>query len=361
MNNIIFIKTNINNFNINIKINLVEGINCLFGPSGSGKTSIINCIAGLRKPKEGKIIINNKTLINTYENLFIPIHRRKIGYVFQESRLFPHLNVRQNLLYGFKLNKKLEKYFNFTDVSNILGLENLLKRFPRNLSGGEKQRVAIGRALLSQPELLLMDEPLASLDQEKRNELMSYIAKINEIIKIPAIYVSHSIQETFVLGNRIHFIKDGKMVYSGNRNNSLSYYNKNDNTFYENSYLKGEVNKVDLEQGLTEIKFEKEKLIVFSKALVVSQKVIVKIKSTDIIISKSVPNDISSLNYIKTEVEDIIDQKGLICLYLRFEKNTFKAHITKKSFIKLNITKGISCFAIIKALNINDVIDINLV
>ncbi|MAJ24101.1 MAG: molybdenum ABC transporter ATP-binding protein [Rickettsiales bacterium] len=360
MKNIILIQTKINKFTLDVKINLVDGINCLFGPSGSGKTSIINCIAGLKKAEKSKIIINNKILSNTDEGIFLPVSERKIGYIFQESRLFPHMNVKQNLLYGLKLNKKRVLNFKQKEIIEMLDLKKLIKRFPENLSGGEKQRVAIGRALLSQPDILLMDEPLASLDQERKNELITYIIKINDILNIPAIYVSHSITETFVLGNNIHFIEDGRLVYSGDRNNSLTFYNKSDNAIFKNSYLKGEVEKIDNKQGLTEIKFGKEKLIVFSKALNLKQKVMVKIKSTDIIISKVIPSQISSLNYIKTEVEEIIDQKGLVCLVLKFDKNSFKAHLTKKSFIKLKIKKGIKCFAIIKALNINDVIDVSL-
>ena len=243
----------------------------------------------------------------------------------------------------------------------MLSLKHLLNRYPYNLSGGEKQRVAIGRALLSQPDLLLMDEPLASLDQEKRDELIRYIIEISNILKIPAIYVSHSISETFMLADRVHFIRNGALVYSGNKDNALNYYNKNNDSIFKDSYIKGKVIDVDSSDGLTKIKLGKETITVFSSTLDLGQKVIVKIRSTDIIISLAVPDKISSLNYIQTRIDDVIYQKGLICLILNFEKNIIKAHLTKKSFTKLNIKKGTKCFAIIKALNINDVININLV
>ena len=361
MKNIIFIKTKIGNFSIDVELNLVEGINCLFGPSGAGKTSIINCVAGLNKPENSKIIINNTTLVDTKNNIFVPIHKRQIGYIFQESRLFPHLNVKQNLNYGYNLNYKKNQKFSFNEIMKLLSLSDLLKRYPNSLSGGEKQRVAIGRALLSQPDLLLMDEPLVSLDQVRKDELVSYIAKINEILNIPAIYVSHSISETFILGNKIHFLKSGKLIFAGNRDNSLSFYNKSYNYDFGDSYIKGKVIKVDKSEGLTEINFGKDNLLVFSKALNLGQMVIVKIKSTDIIISKIIPDQISSLNYLNTIVEKILHQNGLICLILKFNQNILKAHLTKKSFNKLNIKEGINCFAIIKALNINDVISISLV
>ena len=208
-----------------------------FGPSGAGKTSIINCIAGINKAKESKIIINNKTLEDTNKNVLVPIHKRNIGYVFQDSRLFPHLSIKNNLLFGLRLNYK-NKNFYYDEIINLLGLKHLLNRFPYNLSGGEKQRVAIGRALLCQPYLLLMDEPLASLDQDKKDELIPYIVKINEILNIPAIYVSHSISETFMLGSSIHFIKNGTLIYSGNRDKAINFYNKNDNFIFKIPILK---------------------------------------------------------------------------------------------------------------------------
>ncbi len=361
MENIILIKTKISNFAIDVNINLNQGINCFFGPSGSGKTSIINCIAGINKAKESKIIINNKTLEDTNKNILVPIHKRNIGYVFQDSRLFPHLSIKNNLLFGLKLNYKKKKNFYYDEIINLLSLGHLLHRFPYNLSGGEKQRVAIGRALLCQPNLLLMDEPLASLDQEKKDELIQYIVKINEILNIPAIYVSHSISETFMLGSSIHFIKNGTLVFSGIRDKAIKFYNKNESFLFRDSYIKGKVIKVNLLEGLTEIKLGKDSLTVFSKTLHLNQNVIVKIKAADIIISKVIPNKLSSLNYIKTKIENIIFEEGLVCLILNFEKNIVKALLTKKSYNRLDLKKGMVCYAIIKALNINDVTNISLV
>ena len=361
MKNIIFIKTNISNFKIDVNISLTKGINCFFGPSGAGKTSIINCIAGINKAKKSKIIINNKILEDTNQNIFVPIHKRNIGYVFQDSRLFPHLSIKKNLLYGLKLNIKKNKNFYYDEIINLLGLSHLLERIPYNLSGGEKQRVAIGRALLCQPDLLLMDEPLASLDQGKKDELIEYIVKINEILNIPAIYVSHSISETFMLGSHIHFIKDGTLIYSGNRDKAINFYNKQDNLYLRDSYIKGKVIKVNPSDGLTKIKLGKEDITVFAKTFNFGQSVIVKIRATDIIISKVIPDNISSLNYIKTNIANVIFEKGLVCLILKFDKNIIKALLTKKSYEKLKISKGMNCYAIIKALNINDVINISLV
>ncbi len=141
------------------------GLTALFGRSGAGKTSVVNAIAGLVRPDHGRIVVDNATLVDTARGVFVPKHRRRIGYVFQEDRLFPHLTVRHNLLFGRWFTPRAERRGNLADVVALLGLEHLLDRRPRALSGGEKQRVAIGRALLANPRLLLMDEPLASLEQ----------------------------------------------------------------------------------------------------------------------------------------------------------------------------------------------------
>ena len=271
MSNLVHINTKLGKFHLKIKVNLVNGINCFFGPSGAGKTSIINCIAGLTQPEEAKIIINKNILMDTSNRVFL-----------------------------------------FDEIIKLLDLKFLLGRFPNHLSRGEKQRVAIGRALLSQPKLILMDEPLSSLDNNKKTELVAYIARINNVLKIPAIYVSHSISETFILGNRIHFIEDGQVVFSGNRSKSLLFYNKNDNSILKDSFLKGYVKKINKTEGLIEIKLDNEKLIVFSKALKLNQQVIVRVKSSDIIVSKLLPKQISSLNYLKANVVNIIYQDSLV-------------------------------------------------
>ncbi len=354
----VIIKTKLDKFNLDVRLKIVNGINCLFGPSGSGKTSIINCIAGIIKPEEADIEIDKVKLNSTKKNIFSPIHKRNIGYVFQDSRLFPHLLVKNNLLYGMRFNKR--KKFNFLEIVQLLGLEDLLDRYTYNLSGGEKQRVAIGRALLCQPKLILMDEPLASLDQSKKNELLHYISKLNKKLKLPIIYVSHSITENFSLGQRINFIEKGKIVFSGNREQALLFYNKGQKLFSSASYIKGKVLRIIQFSGLTEIKIGKKKLTIFTDAFKVGSEVIVKINSSDIIISKILPEGLSSLNYLRVQISDVKKDNKLISLLLKHEQNILKAHLTIKSFRKLNLKTGDFCYALIKAVNINDIINISL-
>ena len=358
MNSYVIIKTKLNNFDLDINLSLVKGINCLFGPSGSGKTTIVNCIAGLVRPEVADIEIDKVKLNSTKDNIFLPIHKRDIGYVFQDSRLFPHLSVKKNLLYGTKFNKS--KKFKFLDIVNLLGLESLLNRYTYNLSGGEKQRVAIGRALLRQPKLILMDEPLASLDQNKKTELLQYIYKLDQRLKLPIIYVSHSITETFSLAKRINFIEKGKVVFSGNKEQSLLFYNKGQKIYSEASYIKGKVLKIIKLSGLTEIEIGKSKLTIFSDAFKKGSTVIVKINSSDIIISKIKPNGLSSLNFLRVQVYSININDKLVSLLLKYEKNILKAHITKKSFQKLRLKPGKICYALVKAVNINDITNVSL-
>lgn len=358
MNNFLKIKTNIGSFSLDVELNIVNGINCLFGPSGSGKTSIINCIAGLIKPSNAKILIHGKILNDTKKKYFCPIHKRRVGYIFQDARLFPHYNVKRNLLYGNLFTKKSPKFF-FKEVIDLLDLEGLLERMPTNLSGGEKQRIAIGRALLSQPNLLLMDEPLASLDQKRKDNLLEYILKINTKFEIPIFYVSHMIGEVFMLGKNISFIEKGRVSFSGSRKTALNFYNKKYSNFADASYLNGKVLKLFKSSGLTEISVDHQKILIFSTQFEKNTEIIIKIDSTDIIISKTKPKGISSLNFLRVEIVDMVEKENLICMVLRLQKDYLKAHITKKALNNLDLHKFDKCYAIIKTLSINDFVKID--
>lgn len=188
-----------------------RGISAIFGRSGAGKTSIINAISGLTKPQSGRIELNGTCLFDSMQEIDLPTHKRKIGYVFQDARLFPHFSIEGNLRFGMKQDKPAL----FAEVVTLLALDPLLKRYPASLSGGEKQRVAIGRALLSEPALLLMDEPLASLDIPRKKEVMPFLERLADHIEIPIIYVTHSLQEILRLASHIAVVDQGKIVASG--------------------------------------------------------------------------------------------------------------------------------------------------
>src|SRR6202043_3960921 len=187
----------------------------LFGASGAGKTSLINMIAGLLKPDRGIIAIDGETLDDTSARLHIPAHRRRIGYVFQDARLFPHLDVRQNLDYGRRMNRLADDPAERTRVADLLEIGGLLDRRPGKLSGGERQRVALGRALLSKPRLLVPDEPLGSLDEGRKVEILPYLVRLRDEANVPMVYVSHDAAELRQLATQIVMLRGGRVTALG--------------------------------------------------------------------------------------------------------------------------------------------------
>ena len=194
-----------------------QGVTAILGVSGAGKSTLINLINGLIKPDQGKISLNDVTLVATKQNIFVPPEQRNIGTVFQDALLFPHLRVIKNLTYGAK-NINRQK---FDEIINVLNINHLLKRYPAMLSGGEKQRVAIGRALLTNPKLLLMDEPLSALDMPRKKELLSYIDTLVNEFKVPIIYVTHNINEVKRIANYVVILEQGKLLTYGDTHNIL--------------------------------------------------------------------------------------------------------------------------------------------
>ncbi len=191
------------------------GVTALYGPSGAGKTSIVNMIAGLLKPDSGRIALDDIVLFDSGRGIDRPAHRRRIGYVFQDGRLFPHLSIAQNLDYGRWMNGLPKDPAETARVVAMLDIGALLQRRPRNLSGGERQRVAIGRALLSNPRLLLLDEPLASLDRQRKLEILPYLARLRDEAKVPMIYVSHQAGEIIKIASQVVRVSDGETFASG--------------------------------------------------------------------------------------------------------------------------------------------------
>jgi molybdate transport system ATP-binding protein len=192
------------------------GVTALFGSSGAGKTSIINMVAGLIRPHQGHIIFDGQVLFDSNRGIHVPPEKRHFGYIFQDGRLFPHLSVTSNLKYGMKLVTARNRYVSFDQVVEVLGIKHLLTRSPATLSGGEKQRVAIGRALLASPRLLLMDEPLASLDGPRKSELLPFIARLPQEFSIPILYVTHAVDEIVQLADTMVLLDEGRVIATGN-------------------------------------------------------------------------------------------------------------------------------------------------
>lgn len=203
-------------FTLDVDLHLPgRGVSALYGHSGSGKTTCLRCIAGLERAEDGFVQINDQIWQDSRKGLFVPPHKRALGYVFQEASLFPHLSVRANLEFGFKRIPRLQRRVDMAQATELLGIGHLLERHPQHLSGGERQRIGIARALLTSPSLLLMDEPLAALDSQRKGEILPYLERLHDELDIPVLYVSHAQDEVARLADHIVLLSDGKAVASG--------------------------------------------------------------------------------------------------------------------------------------------------
>ena len=202
-------------FAVNVSFTSDTTATALFGPSGAGKTSVINMIAGLLKPERGRIVLGDDVLFDSATGINVPAWRRRIGYVFQEGRLFPHFSVKRNLDYGRWVSGHASDPRQLSNVIDLLNIGHLLDRRPGKLSGGERQRVAVGRALLMQPRLLLLDEPLASLDAARKHDILPYLERLRDEARVPLIYVSHNAAEIKRIASRVVHLDSGKVVETG--------------------------------------------------------------------------------------------------------------------------------------------------
>lgn len=199
-------------FNFEVSLQIDKRVTAIFGPSGSGKSTLLSLIAGITQPNSGRIFIDDECVFDSQLGNNKPIHQRRVGLVFQDCRLFPHMSVEQNLNYAFKLNSQQKQLIQPAEIMQLMALESLKKQEPHQLSGGEKQRVALGRALLSSPKLLMLDEPLASLDEKLKQQILPYLKLVADNINIPMLYVSHSMDEILQLTNDIIYIENGAVV-----------------------------------------------------------------------------------------------------------------------------------------------------
>ena len=199
-------------FTLTASARFSQQISGLCGASGSGKSTLLALIAGLKRPDSGSISLDGRLLVDTKTGLFVPPEKRNIGLVFQDAQLFPHMSVRENLLYGFRRRKADCRRFSLNKIVALLEVGALLDRSPRHLSGGEKQRIALGRALLFSPELLLLDEPMASLDEDRKQQILPFLLRVRDELGIPMIYVSHAMEEVRYLTSAVWRCEGGKII-----------------------------------------------------------------------------------------------------------------------------------------------------
>jgi len=331
-----------------------RSITSVFGRSGSGKTSIINMIAGLKKPDSGLIKVGDDILLDTDNNIDLPPEKRGLGYIFQDGRLFPHMDVRKNLLYGSRLTAT-DTDITFDHVIDILKIAPLLERKPLNLSGGEKQLVAIGRAILTQPRLLLMDEPLASIDTQLRGQILPFIEELRDKLGLTIIYVSHAIDEVIRLSDKMVLISNGTKKAEGTVDQIMGRLDLHPLTgrFDAGAVLKTIVEKYDETFDLTSLSFNGGTLQVTGAKLPIGEKVRVHVRARDVSLSINYPKETSVLNIFEGVITEIGDQGGPQVDIKIDIGSTLIARITKKSYEELNLKKGSTIFAMLKAVAVD--------
>jgi molybdate transport system ATP-binding protein len=341
-------------FRLAVKFSADAPIVGLFGRSGSGKTSVINAIAGIAKPLRGVIRINGAVLFDAAQRIDLPPEERRVGYVFQDALLFPHLDVESNLLYGQRLRSPKDRFIEEARIVDLLGLGALLRRKPKGLSGGEKQRVAIGRALLAQPRILLMDEPLAALDIPRKTEVLDYIERLRDELNIPIVYVSHSVTEITRLADTVVVLSDGKCLAVGDVDEVMGRLDLKPATgrYEAGSVLDTRVSAHDAEGQLTTLAFDGGELIVPHLDVAIGERVRARIRARDVSLSLRKPTEISILNVLAAHVAGIDDETGpIVDLQLAVGNCTLVARITRRSFQQLKIRPGQELYALVKAVS----------
>jgi molybdate transport system ATP-binding protein len=328
-------------------------LTALFGRSGAGKTSLINIIGGLLRPERGRVEVDGTVLVDTDRGLFVPKHRRRVGYIFQEHRLLPHLTVRQNLLYGRWFTPTVERRGTLESVVDLLGIGALLDRRPGLLSGGEKQRVAIGRALLASPRLLLMDEPLASLDEARKAEILPYIERLRDEARIPIVYVSHSIAEVTRLADTMVLLTDGKVAANGPVAEIMGRLDLFPLTgrYEAGAVLEMTVASHDARYQLTALQSPAGQLRVPQLALPVGAAVRAHIRARDVVIGLKPPEQLSAQNVLVGTVAEIGPLAGpVVDLRLDMNGQSVLARVTRSSIDRLGLAPGLTVYAIIKSI-----------
>jgi molybdate transport system ATP-binding protein len=339
-------------FALDVAFEVPPGVTALFGPSGSGKSTIVNAVAGLLRPDSGRIVQGDRVLLDTHQRLFLPPHQRRIGCVFQDDRLFPHLTVRQNLSYGrwFAPPSDLSP----DRIVDLLDLAPLLNRRPATLSGGERQRVAIGRALLANPQLLLMDEPLAALDEARKAEILPYLEQLRDTTAVPILYVSHAVSEITRLAGSVVLLDKGRVLRRGSVAEVFS-----DPAIVTalglreaGSVIEARVVRHDAD-GLTALQTSAGPIWLPRVSAAPGESVRVRIAAQDIILALTRPEGISALNILPATVTAlrIGDGPGAI-VQLRAGQDLLLARVTRRSASALKLSVGKPLFAVLKSVSV---------
>jgi molybdate transport system ATP-binding protein len=329
-----------------------SGITAIYGRSGAGKTSLVSALAGLLRPDRGRIAVAGEVLFDSRAGIDLPPERRRLGYVFQEGLLFPHYAVRGNLLYG---RRHGQSRVGFDAVVALLGLEALLERKPASLSGGEKQRVALGRALLADPRLLLMDEPLASLDAPRKGEILPFIERLRDELRIPIVYVTHAMEEIVRLADTLVLMSEGRVAAVGTVEDLTSRLDLRPLTgrFEGGAVIRAEVEDHDAAYGLTRLSFPGGGLNVGRLDLPVGAKVRVRVRARDVVLALQPPVGLSIRNALPARVVEIAEARGP-AVDLRLDVGgagqsvMLWARITRRALQELGLAPGSRVYALVK-------------
>lgn len=330
------------------------GISVLFGPSGSGKTTLLRCIAGLERPAEGYLEVNGTVWQDSRRGIFLPPHQRALGYVFQEANLFPHLSVYGNLCFGLKRIGKKPAEAGLEHTVQLLGIGHLLDRMPERLSGGEKQRVGIARALVLNPDILLMDEPLAALDFQRKQEILPYLVRLHQTLEIPVVYVTHAWQEAAKLADHLVIMSAGQVAAEGTLADTLS---RIDLPLAQDRKAvmvwQGRIAAHEAEYHLTRLAFAGAELYMPAIDAPIGTPLRVQIFARDVIIALEAPHKSTLLNVLPATITGMADDdSGQTVVRLQVGPQTLLAHITLKSKNILNLKIGMSVYAQIKGTSI---------
>ncbi len=332
-----------------------SGVTALYGPSGAGKTSIVNMVAGLMRPDAGRIAINDLCLFDSKRKIDLPPEKRRIGYVFQDGRLLPHLSVASNLTYGMNRTPMDRRFVAYDQVVDLLGIGHLLHRRPAKLSGGEKQRVAIGRALLTSPAMLLMDEPLASLDAARKAEVLPFIIKLGNEFAIPILYVSHAMDEILNLASHMVMMEQGRVLAQGDLQDLLSrgdlqpHFGRDESGAVISTVVEDPLD----EHGLTRLRFGDQTLTVQPIQAASGAMVRVRIPAHQVAIALTEPAGTSFQNILCGEIREILNPDAcFVDVRLDVGCNLW-ARITRQSCSELGLKSGQKVYALIKSVAVS--------
>lgn len=353
-------------FRLDVDFEGDAGVLALFGRSGAGKSLTIALIAGLMAPDHGTITVDGRVLVDTGKGIFVPKHRRRIGLVYQDARLFPHFTVRQNLLFGRWFARArndagmpaADPATAFDAVVETLGIVHLLERRPGRLSGGERQRVAIGRALLSAPRLLLMDEPLAALDEARKLEVLALIERLRDEFKVPIVYVSHAVEEVARLAARVVVLDNGRVVAAGAVDDVFGggAIGGDENRFGRSSVVTGRVVGMRPAYGLTEIAHPGGTIWIAGPAGPAGREVRVVIRAIDVTIATAPPQHLSVRTVLAGKVAEIETDGGpLAAVSVDLDGHSrLVALATRMALDELCLSRGDRVFALIKTVALDE-------